>query len=109
MTLKKQPKTLWVGYKIASILSLGMLSNCANIPKPDTNLCIANVPLSHFTCYNLKNDYDDNGNIKKDSKPTFKDLKSLEDINKNICTDPDGFANLKTYVRLLREELKSCR
>lgn len=67
----------------------------------------------HKYCRNLLQDFDSNGNLK-----TFKDkdgniqpippriipIKSIEDLNKMVGTDPDGWANLKAYVNLLKEK-----
>ena len=84
------------------IFSLG----CANIPKPDTNLCIVNALAHNQKCYNLLRDYDDDGRLFATAKPLYKPANTIEDLNKNACTDPDGLANLKAFIKLLREEYK---
>ena len=88
------------------LMTLLMVCSCAcsTIPRPDTNLCVVNVPGKHLKCYNLKRDYDGDGNRNPDAKPTIVPISSLNDLNKFIATDPDGFANLKAYVQKIREE-----
>jgi hypothetical protein len=86
-----------------------MASSCArNVPKPDADVCVVNVPALHQKCYNIARDYDDNGYIKKDAKPMFKQYKDeaemLAGLNKNIATTPDGWAAIKAYLKSLREE-----
>jgi len=55
-------------------------------------------------CYNLLRDYDDNGLRKPDALPEFRDLVDLESVNKYICTDPDGFVNLKAWINQIKDE-----
>ena len=75
-----------------------------NPPRPDTNICIVNAPNGNMKCYNLKEDYTDEGNLKPDASPSYTPLLSVLDINKYACTDPDGLSNLKVYIRELRTE-----
>lgn len=96
----RQLRKLWT---ISNIL---LLVGCASIEHPDTNLCVINTPLSQMKCYNLKRDYEPSGSIKPNAVPQVIPLKGMEDLNKFICTDPDGFANLKAYIKALREEAK---
>ena len=77
---------------------------CASIKKPDTDICVLNAPEKHQICYNVKKDFDDDGRIKAGAKPKIKPYAVLEDANKNICTDPEGWENMKAYVKKLREE-----
>lgn len=90
----KQLRMLWMVFSIS----------CSSVPRPNTDICIANVPAKHRICYNLLRDYDDNGNLTPGAKPSYKPLSSLNDINKNAMTDPKGLANLKAYIRKLRNE-----
>lgn len=52
-------------------------------------------------------DYDSNGKLIPGVKPTITVYGNghdmLQDLNKNIITDPAGFANLKAYIRNLRD------
>lgn len=90
------------------LITLLMISNflaCA-IPRPDTELCVVNAPGLTRKCFNLRDDYDDNGKLKPDASPLYLDTVTVQDLNKNVCTDPDGLANLKAYIKELREELE---
>jgi hypothetical protein len=84
------------------------LGSCG-IPRPDTDLCVVNVGGGHQKCYNLKKDYDDEGNRDPSAKPTYKPVTKIEDLDKLICTDADGFASLKAYINSVKEEFKKCK
>lgn len=97
-----------------SILPLTLLclvfNGCALIQRPDSNICVMNAPAQHMKCYNLKRDYNDDGTLKPTAKPTFRQFRIIDDGNKYISMDPDSFAQLKAYIKLLREEYqKGCK
>jgi hypothetical protein len=54
-------------------------------------------------CYNLKKDYDNNGVRKPAAKPKivrYHDAQSMmKAMDKTVGTDPQGFGNLKLFVR----------
>ncbi|MES2355623.1 MAG: hypothetical protein V4568_14735 [Pseudomonadota bacterium] len=83
-----------------------LLSGCNDVPRPDTSFCIANVKLLRQECFNLLRDYDSNGMLKKDAKPEIRTylnaIVMLDALDKSANTDPDGWANLKAYLRNLR-------
>lgn len=93
---------------ILHLTAYSLVFGCS-IQRPDTDLCVVNAPDRHQKCYNLKKDYNDDGKLNPSAKPTFKPAVTVEDLNKNICTDPDGFANLKTYVKELRHAYEQCK
>lgn len=81
---------------------------CAvGIERPDTNLCIVNEPFSELECYNLRTDYTDEGRLKPGAAGTTVDITGLADLNKHICTDVNGFAAIKAYLRQLRLRMQS--
>lgn len=88
---------------LMTLLTALNLSGCGGVERPDTNVCVVNYELMHLKCYNLKNDYNDDGNLKPGSKPHFKAITGLTSLNSYVVTDPDGWANLKAYIRKLRE------
>lgn len=96
----RQAKMLWIA------LSAFMVSGCASVDRPDSPMCILNTGALRETCANLKKDYDDNGNFKKDAKLVITQYKSAEEmllaLNKRVATTPEGWANIKTYIRELR-------
>lgn len=73
------------------------------IERPDTELCIVNAPGLVEKCYNLKEDYDDTGHLKLDATPLYRELHSVQDLNKHLCVDPEGTVNLKAFIKELRE------
>ncbi len=83
-------------------------SSCT-IQRPDTNIYGVNAPGYRLEGYNMKKDYDNDGNRKPDAKKTIKLVSGLSDINKWICTDPEGYENLLTYGKNLREEYLACK
>lgn len=87
-----------------------LLISCAKITRPDMDLCVVNAPGKKLTCYNFKEDFGDDGQIKPSAKPHFKPAPDIASINKHVAIDPEGFGKLKAYVKLLREEYeKGCR
>ncbi len=95
--------------RLSTTLLISFSLSACGVPKPDTDICGVNSEANHKLCYNLKKDYDNNGNRKPDAKPKVVEIQSLHDLNKNICTDPDGFENLLAYIKEMREKLKDCR
>lgn len=95
--------------KRLTLLLVVCSSVACSIPLPDTTLCVVNAPNKQAKCYNLKTDYNDDGTIKADAKPTYMPASVIEDLNKDICTDPDSFANLKAYIKTMREEFDKCK
>jgi hypothetical protein len=90
--------------RLATLLVSFSLFSCAQIDRPDTDLCVVNAPGKKLTCFNLKRDYDKDGNLKSDAKPVFKPAPTIESVNKHIITDPQGYARLRAYIRTLRQE-----
>ena len=86
-----------------------VFSGCSSIPKPHTDLCVANAGALQSKCYWIDQDYDDNGNLKPGAVANYKTLKVTSDIDKAIWTDPDGWANLKAYLKILETELQNCQ
>lgn len=81
-----------------------LLSGCAEIKRPDTDLCIANAPKKVLKCFNMKRDYTDGGQLKKDAKPTYRKFELTTDVNKYFMTDSEkGLPNLKAYIQDLRD------
>jgi hypothetical protein len=94
--------------KLLMMLFLSCSFGCAVVPRPDTDILGINADLSHLRGYNLKRDYDDDGNRKPDAKPIVRPISGLADINKYMCTDPKGYEHLITYGKNLREEYMAC-
>lgn len=83
-----------------------LFASACSVPRPNTDLCGVNAAKHERRCYNLRDDYDENGNRKPDAKPKIKPARDVQDLDRNICTDPDGFAELKAYIKKLREAAK---
>ena len=99
--LRRLQKTLLVAF---SLLMVG-----CGIDRPDTNICVLSAPGFKGYCYNLKNDYDDRGNIKPQARLREIEVKDLSAINKALFVDPNtppnnqGLTNLKAYIGALRK------
>ncbi len=87
------------------LMALSLVS-CSSVPRPDTDVGVVNAEFHQIKGYNLLRDYDDNGNLNPSAKPWIRPAVNVSDLNKNVCTDPQGWANLKSYIRELRDELK---
>lgn len=93
---------------VSSLLTTS--SGCAGMPtRPDSDACLINSQLLHEKCYNLLRDYNDAGGLLPGAKPHFHQFKDeaemLAALNKKIDFDTDGWANLKAYVKQLRDAL----
>ena len=99
-----------------TIFSLLLLSGCGAIERPNTDLCIINAQAHHRVCYNIRDDYTDEGKLKPDAKPKIRINLSIEDLDKALIVDSpydeenpnpthfeDGLARLKTWIKELRE------
>lgn len=73
------------------------LCGCQTIQRPDTYLYGVNAKASKLRGYNLKTDYDANGNRLTNAKPHEIHLKGLIDLNGWTCTDPKGLEHLIVY------------
>lgn len=82
-----------------------LVTGCA-IARPNTDMCVVNAKAQHEKCYNLNRDYDNNGKLNPSAKPLFKPAVTVLDLDKNVCTDPDGWSNVKAYIRELRSAAK---
>lgn len=92
--------------RLSLLLMIFSLSACAGVGRPDTDLCVVNAAFDEIECYNLREDYSEEGKLKPGAKVEVKDILSLSDLDKHVCTTPDGFAELKAYINLLRDRLK---
>ncbi len=98
-----RPRMFWA---VCSVF----LFSCAQIKRPDADLCLINYPGKKLTCYNLARDYGEDGNIKPGVQPHFKPAPDLESVNKHVIMSPQDFGKFKAYVKKLREEYEnSCK
>jgi hypothetical protein len=93
-------------------------SSCStSVPRPDADICEINVLKLHESCYNIAEDYDDNGQLIPNAKPRvvqfLDEAAMLAALNKNTCVGtasdgkipaPQGWANIKTWIKNLRDE-----
>lgn len=105
---------LWM---VSSIALVG----CA-MGRPDVEVCIVNAPNSVRKCYNLRDDYDDQGRLKPGARPKYHPNVVIGDLNKALLVDSphdaqnpnpnhfeDGAARLKAWIQRMREEYGDCR
>lgn len=90
-------------------VSFSLLTIGCGVERPDTNLYVVNAPFEQAKGYNLKRDYDSEGNLKPGAKAIVIKVNSHYDLNKFVCTDPTGFANLKAYLQKMREAYRNCQ
>lgn len=94
---------------IPLLISCNLLSSCAP-QRPDSEICVVNAPAMHMKCYNLKDDYDDEGNLKPDASPLYRPTVRVEDLNKYIVMDSEkSFENFKTWINELKQAYKDCK
>lgn len=90
-------------------VSFSCLTVACGVERPDTNLYVVNAPYEQAKGYNLKRDYDADGNLKPGAKAIVIRAREVQELNKFVCTDPTGFANLKAYLQKMREAYKDCQ
>jgi len=97
-------------------LTISSLAACGGIDRPDAAMCVANAPGKHSKCYNLKNDFHDDGKRKADAKAFYYRLETVQDVNKMVFTTPDGFGEIKKtlaatrrYIAQLQKDLERCK
>ena len=93
----------------AALLTL----NSCGLRRPDVDVGVINVPKGYMRAYNMRDDYDDEGNRKSGAKPTTYRVKSVEDVNKWLCVNSkdgpeEAQARLIAYLRKLRETPPKC-
>lgn len=83
-----------------SVLPLLVISLTAcSVPRPAGMACVVDLPDNQNICFDLQKDFDDQGNIKPDAKPQLLPL----DMDKRVNFDPDTWANVKAYIRKLKD------
>lgn len=89
--------------RLTILLTVFSLISCASIERPDANLCVVNAPAKHLKCYNLKTDYDMNGQILKSAEPKFFRAETVEDLNKGVWMSNAHWAKVKVWISRLRK------
>lgn len=87
---------------LLTVFSL-LISGCASIERPDANLCVVNAPAQHLKCYNLKTDYDQNGQILKGAEAKFFRAETVDDLNKGVWMSNADWSKVKVWISRLRK------
>lgn len=100
----------WVPLLVVLVLLMFalVLAACAGIERPDTTVFIVNAQAKQIKGYNLKTDYDDNGNRLGNAVAKIRRFEDLEDLDKYACTDVDGLAELKRFFKDVRDLQSRC-
>jgi len=89
----------------------GFIVGCASVPRPNADVCTANVLALHEKCFNLKTDYDDSGKLLPMAKPHFTQYKDdaamLAGLHKATVIHPDDWAMVKAWINELRDAGRS--
>lgn len=98
--------TLFVSFSL-------LLSACA-VKRPDIEVCVVNGPGEIRKCYNLRDQYDDQGNLKPGAKPIYRENHTVMDLNKAFLVDSktgfeDGLAGLKAWIQELKAECQPAK
>lgn len=80
-----------------------------SIPRPDTELCVVNAPMNQMKCYNVRDDYDDKGFLLPNATPLYRPAFTVDDLNKYTVMDIASWANMKAYIKKMREEYENCK
>lgn len=103
----------------ALVVFSSLMAACASIPRPNADTCTANVPALHLRCYNLRDDYDGNGELRPGARAHYfpceagrrcedpathyqDEAAMLAELNKMTVFTPDAWAAVKAWIRELR-------
>lgn len=92
---------------LSLVISSLIFCGCAAVTRPDAWVCGVNAKSSKLRCYNLKEDYTSDGELKPGSKPEEYPLKSISELNAWVCMDPASLEKLKVYMGDLRNYAKN--
>lgn len=97
---------------ILTAMVVTTLTSCG-ITRPNIQIGNVNAPKKQFRSYNMRDDYDDEGNRKPGAKPKIYSLHDLDDMNKWMCITSDegpeeAQARLLAYLRKLRDTPPKC-
>ena len=84
------------------LITSELLLGCQSIQRPNAWMGGVNASKKEFRAYNLRTDFDVDGNRLPEAKPKISYLTGLKDLNGYICVDPNSFEELKRYVGELR-------
>jgi hypothetical protein len=79
-----------------------LLTGCMSVSRPDAYLCGINAKSMVLRCYNLKSDFDSQGNLKAQAKPLIQPIKDVMSLNAGIYDSAQDFTSIKTYVNQLK-------
>lgn len=93
--------------RLTILLMAFSLTGCAT-KRPDAYLNIVNSPALHLKGYNIKKDYDENGNIKKSAQARYISARSasefLEILNKGVWISNGDWAKIKVSLAEAKAE-----
>lgn len=94
------------------LLAVCSLYSCA-VQRPNVDLCIVNAPAANRKCYNMHDDYNNDGTLKAGAVAKYRDNKDVSDLSKALVIDSptgyeDGLAAIKTYIKQLRTHYENC-
>lgn len=74
--------------------------SCSKVKRPDSYICGINLKSAEFRCYNILNDFNDDGTMKTDAKPKVEPL-VLQ--NAAVYMTPQDFEKVKVWMQDLRD------
>jgi len=96
--------TLLKTYKLSLSLVLLtlMLTACASVERPDALICGVNSKAMKLRCYNIKDDFTNDGIRKPDAKAKDIPISSIHNLNGGIYASPSDFEKIKVWLADLR-------
>jgi hypothetical protein len=84
---------------LASLLFVG----CNTLQRPNALICGINGASHELRCYDLHDDFDDNGALKKTAQPKIQAVQDLTQLNAGIYLSPTDFKKVKLYLTDLKK------
>lgn len=97
-------------FKSALVAIAFSLVGCAGVQRPDAMVCGINAKAMKLRCYNIKDDFTEEGVLKDGAVAKEPIFSSIQDLNGGIYFSPKDFEKIKVWLSDMRDWSKDhCR
>ena len=92
--------------RLTIALSIYSLTGCAGVSRPDADVCGINYATdaaAHLTCYNIKNDFNDDGTLKSTAKSHKKLIPTPQSLNAGKYISKEDWPKIQVWLQDLRD------
>ena len=83
-----------------------LLVGCASVQRPDADICGINYATNsapHLTCFNIKDDYNDDGTLKSTAKSHRKLIPTPQSLNAGKYISKEDWPKVQVWLQDLRD------